>query len=478
MSGVAHAPEWDAWRSAIEGRADPSVAEGAPEVRFYVLLVACVAALGGLLFGYDTGVISGAILFIGKDFALTTQLKEFTISVVLVGCMVGAVLSGAAADRFGRRPTLLAAGVLFFAGALVSAFTLDEAVLLAGRFIVGIGIGFSSVVAPLYISEVAPASVRGALVSVYQFAITIGILLAYVVDYALAAGGEWRWMLGYGVVPAIVLVAGMVFMPESPRFLFKIGREGPARAELQRIYASSAAEDAEERSIRAALAVKSEGLRAFRAPSLRFALFLGVALAVLQQVTGINTVIYYGPQIFQMAGVGSATHSILAESLVGGVNCVLTLVAIFWVDRIGRKPLLYVGVAGMFVALAILAFAFRQEHLPASLGTIALGSMMLYVGCFAFSLGPIVWLLISEFYPLSVRGTGMSIATLANWVGNFLVSQFFLTMLEVLGRSLTFAVYAILCLVTIAFVYFFVPETKRELLERIRPTSLRSSSSR
>jgi MFS transporter, SP family, galactose:H+ symporter len=436
--------------------------------RSYVLLVASVAALGGLLFGYDTGVISGAILFITKDFGLATRLQAFTISVVLVGCMAGAVVAGGVADRIGRRATLLAAGLIFLAGAIVSAFAPNETTLLAGRLVVGIGIGFSSVVAPLYISEVAPATVRGSLVSLYQFAITVGILAAYLIDYALAGGEQWRWMLGLAVIPSLVLVGGMVVMPESPRFLFKIGDARRARDELERIYADSSESAREESSILASLSVKTAGLEAFAQPAVRTALLIGIGLAVLQQITGINTVIYYGPQIFQMAGIASASASILAQSLVGTVNCLMTLVAIFFVDRIGRKPLLYAGLAGMFVALATLAFAFAQSHLSGSLGTIALTSMMLYVGCFAFSLGPIVWLLISEIFPLPVRGLGMSISTLANWVGNFLVSQFFLTMVDRLGRPVTFSIYAALCIVTIVFVRSLVPETKQELLEQIR----------
>src|SRR5215469_1625216 len=201
-------------------------------MRPFVLLVASVAALGGLLFRYDTGVISGAILFITKDFALPTRLQEFTISVVLIGCILGSAVTGAIADRIGRRWTLLAAGAVFIAGALISAFTPNETVLLIGRFVVGIGIGFSSVVAPLYISEVAPANVRGALVSLYQFAITVGILGAYFIDFAFAAGGEWRWMLGLAIVPSLVLVGGMFGMPESPRFLVKAGDVKRARDEL------------------------------------------------------------------------------------------------------------------------------------------------------------------------------------------------------------------------------------------------------
>ncbi|MBV8331134.1 MAG: sugar porter family MFS transporter [Candidatus Eremiobacteraeota bacterium] len=437
-------------------------------MRPFVLLVASVAALGGLLFGYDTGVISGAILFIQKEFSLTTQLQEFTISVVLIGCIAGAAVSGWIADRIGRRWTLLCAGVVFIAGAIISALTPDEQVLLAGRFVVGIGIGFSSVVAPLYISEVAPSNVRGALVSLYQFAITVGILGAYLVDFALAPSGNWRLMLGIAVVPSLVLVAGMLPMPESPRYLFKTGRDLAARDELDRIYGEGGGPAAEERSIRESLAVKSGNpLLLLADRSVRLALFIGVTLAVLQQVTGINTVIYYGPQIFQMAGISSNSASILAETLVGTVNCLMTLVAIFFVDRIGRKPLLYAGLAGMFLALAALSYAFAQPHLSGSLSAIALGSMMVYVGCFAFSLGPIVWLLIAEIFPLRARGLGMSISTLANWVGNFLVSQFFLTMIHKLGTPLTFSTYAVLCVVTMLFVRTMVPETKRELLEDV-----------
>ncbi len=437
-------------------------------MRAYVLLVASVAALGGLLFGYDTGVISGAILFITKDFGLATRLQAFTISVVLIGCMAGAASAGAVADRIGRRLTLLVAGLIFLAGALISAFTPDENVLLAGRFVVGIGIGFSSVVAPLYISEVAPADVRGALVSLYQFAITVGILAAYAVDFAFSGGGQWRWMLGLAVIPSLVLVGGMLGMPESPRYLFKAGKPARARDELARIYGDASESAREEQSIVESLSAKSAGWEALREPSIRLALFIGISLAVLQQITGINTVIYYGPQIFEMAGFTSDSASILAQTLVGAVNCGMTLIAIFFVDRIGRKPLLYIGLAGMFVALAALATAFAQVKLTGSLGTIALGSMMVYVGCYAFSLGPIVWLLISEIFPLRVRGMGMSLSTLANWVGNFAVSQLFLTMVERLGRSATFWIYASLCIVTILFVRAMVPETKRELLEDIR----------
>lgn len=436
-------------------------------MRPFVLLVASVAALGGLLFGYDTGVISGAILFVTRDFALSTELQAFTVSIVLLGAIAGSAVAGTLADRIGRRATLLAAGAIFGVGALISAFAPSIGVLLAARLIVGVAIGFSSVVAPLYISEVAPPGVRGALVSLYQFAITIGILGAFLLDYALASSGAWRWMLGLAIVPSLILVGGMIPLPESPRFLFKSGRADDARAELQRIAGTGEIGD-EERSIVASLQVTQGGLSALLAPAARAALVVGIGLAVLQQITGINTVIYYGPRIFQMAGISSDEASILATAAVGCVNVLLTLVAIFFVDGVGRKPLLYAGCAGMGIALAALAFAFAQPSLHGSLAGIALGATMLYVGSFAYSLGPIVWLLISEIFPLRARGLGMSICTLANWAANFVVSQFFLTMIQRLGSALTFAIYAALCVVTIVFVARLVPETKREMLEEIR----------
>ena len=435
-------------------------------MRPFVFLVASVAALGGLLFGYDTGVISGAILFIAHDFALTTRLQELTISIVLVGCIFGSAVAGTIADRIGRRVTLLIAGIVFGIGALGSAFAPSIDVLLVARFVVGIAIGFCSVVAPLYISEVAPADIRGALVSLYQFAITVGILAAFIVDYVLAGSGDWRWMLGLALVPSLILIGGMLPLPESPRYLFKIDATDAARAELRRI-AGRDEVGVEETAIIDSLKVHGSGLAALGTPAVRYALILGITLAMLQQLTGINTVIYYGPHIFQLAGIASNEASILATALVGVVNVLLTLVAIFFVDRIGRKPLLYAGCTGMFLALAALAFAFAQPHLGGSLASIALVSLMVYVGSFAYSLGPILWLLISEIFPLQVRGLGMSICTLSNWVANLMVSLFFLSMVQALGASVTFSIYAALCIVTIVVVARGVPETKREILEDI-----------
>jgi SP family galactose:H+ symporter-like MFS transporter len=439
----------------------------------FIALVAAIAALGGLLFGYDTGVISGAVLFIRRDFAQGTGEQAIVVSVVLIGAMLGALVAGMIADRAGRRPALILAGVVFAVGALISAAAPNAAVLIAARFVVGLAIGLSSVVAPLYLSETAPRGSRGALVSLYQFAITLGILGAYLVDLAFAPSGGWRWMLALAVIPSVMLVGGMLAMPESPRWLFAHGRDDEARAILARSRAAGEIEDA-VREIRAALATHSGGMRELLSPALRRPLVIGIGLAVLQQVTGINTVIYYGPQIFQLAGVSSNEASLLATAVVGVVNVLMTIVAIVTIDRWGRKPLLYTGVTGMAVALITLAATFSVPMAASSRGLLALISLVLYVGCFAFSLGPIVWLLISEVYPLPVRGRAMSVATLANWAANFLVSLVFLTMIQRLGSTATFLVYAALCIVTLWFTATIVPETKQQELETISSASASS----
>ena len=436
----------------------------------FVVMMSSVAALGGLLFGYDTGVISGAIIFIQHTFALSTQMQEIVVSIVLIGAMLGAFAAGGATDTFGRRNTLIAAGLIFAAGALLSAFAAGVPMLLAGRFVVGIAIGLSSVTAPLYISEVAPRANRGALVSLYQWAITIGILAAEIVDYGFASTANWPLMLGLAIVPSILLVAGMIAMPESPRWLFAHGRDETGRAVLEQTRDPAEIDDA-IRDIRETLEAQQGSFRDLFSPQVRGALGIGIALAVLQQVTGINTVIYYGPQIFKLAGFSSDAASILATMGVGAVNVLATLIAIGLIDRLGRKPLLYAGVGGMAVALFALAAAFAQGSHSAGLGGITLAALMVYVGCFAFSLGTIVWLLISEIYPLRVRGRGMAIATLANWAANFAVSLVFLTMIKGLGSTWTFVVYGALCVVTILFVRSFVRETKSLELESISARS-------
>ena len=432
----------------------------------FVYVAAAISGLGGLLFGYDTGVISGAILFIRKDFALSPTWVEVVVSCALVGALLGAMGGGALADRFGRRRVIIATAALFVAGALGTAVSSTVAWLIAGRIVVGIAIGVASFTTPLYISEVSPVAIRGRLVSINQLALTCGIVVSYLVDYALVDIRGWRWMFGLAAVPAAVLCAGMWWLPESPRWLVGQQATDRARAALRRI---RGAEDvtAEFAVIQRSLAVQAGGWSDVFAPSIRPALVVGVGLAIFQQVTGINTVIYYAPMIFGYAGVTSASASILATVGVGVVNMVMTVVAFLLVDRVGRRPLLLAGLAGMIAGLGALGLAFRLPDLSGSLGWIAAASLMVYVGGFAVGLGPVFWLLIAEIYPLQVRGRAMSLATAANWGANLLVAVTFLTLIGLAGRSLTFWLYGLVGISAWLFAWFRVPETRGRSLEEI-----------
>ena len=380
----------------------------------FVYVAAGISALGGLLFGYDTGVISGAILFIKQDFSLSSNMEEIVVSIVLAGAITGAAAGGFLTDRFGRRKVLIATAAVFTAGAVATAVTPTVSLLIFGRIVIGIAIGAASFTAPLYISEVAPVNIRGRLVSLNQIALTVGIVISYLVDYALSDTGGWRWMFGLSAVPAFLLGIGMIFMPESPRLLVSHSLIDRARAVLRKIRGTDNIE-AELQDIRQSLAQQSGRWAELRNPLVRPALIVGVGLAVFQQITGINTVIYYAPTIFQFAGLKSASVSILATVGVGIINVLMTLVAMWIIDRVGRRPLLMTGLIGMILSLVILGLAFMLPTLSSILGWIAVGSMMLYVGSFAISLGPVFWLLISEIYPLKIRGLSMSIATIANW---------------------------------------------------------------
>ena len=441
--------------------------DGAPHRSRFVWAAAAIAALGGMLFGYDTGVISGAILFIRQDFALSSTQVEVVVSCVLLGALLGAMGGGALADRFGRRPVMIATATLFVAGAVATALSPSLAWLIAGRIVVGASIGVASFTAPLYIAEVSPARMRGRLVSVNQLALTCGIVVSYLVDYALAHARAWRWMFGLAAVPAALLGAGMMWLPESPRWLVSHGRIAGARSVLQRIRGSGDV-GGELAGMQSSLAAeRGAGWTDLVTPLVRPALIVGVGLAIFQQISGINTVIYYAPMIFQFAGFRSASASLLATAGVGVVNVAMTIVALLLVDRVGRRPLLLVGLAGMVLGLGAEGLAFRLPALSGSLGWIAVGSLMLYVGAFAVGLGPVFWLLISEIYPLTVRGLAMSVATAANWGANLLVAITFLTLIQLAGRPLTFWIYALVGVGAWLFAWRWVPETRGRTLEEI-----------
>ena len=449
-------------KNALAG--DTPAASGAA-LRF-VYFAAAISALGGFLFGYDTGVVSGAILFVRKDFSLSSTEVEVVISSVLLGALLGALAGGSLADRFGRRRVIIVAGALFAGGAIATGVAPTVAWLIAGRVVVGVAIGIASFTTPLYISEVSPVAVRGRLVSLNQLALTVGIVLSYLIDYVLAGAHAWRWMFGLAAVPAAALCVGMIWLPPSPRWLLARGRGGAAQDALLRIRGSNDV-SAEISEIRLSLAGQSGGWSVLTAPAIRPALIVGVGLALFQQVTGINTVIYYAPMIFQFAGFHSDSVSILATVGVGAVNVAMTGLALLLVDRVGRRPLLLVGLAGMVAGLVLLGLAFALPRLSGSLGVIAIGSLSLYVGAFAIGLGPVFWLLISEIYPLKVRGVAMSLATTANWSANLLVALTFLTLIQLAGRAPTFWIYAAVGIGAWLFVWFLVPETKGKSLEQI-----------
>ncbi len=391
---------------STEAKSQTSVTPPKVSGRLFVYLAAVFAALGGLLFGYDTGVISGAELFFRNDFTLSTFALEVIVSGVLAGAAVGALTGGRLADLFGRRKLLITTAIIFAAGAILCAAAQSAQMLVAGRIIVGIGIGLSSSTVPVYISEVAPADARGWQVSLFQLAITVGILLAYLVDYAFAQVQGWRWMFGLAVVPAAIFGSGMIFLPESPRWLLRRGRRDTAQAMLARIRGTPDIDEELleiERSL--AQAEESGRLSDLLAPSLRSSLGIGIGLAIFQQITGINTVIYYAPVIIQSAGISSASGAILATAGIGLVNVLMTIVSMRLIDRKGRKPLLLAGIAGMVVTLGLLGLVFRMSNHSGALAWLAVLGMMAYVASFAISLGPIFWLLISEIYPLKIRNS-------------------------------------------------------------------------
>ncbi len=433
-----------------------------------VIVTAIIAALGGLLFGYDTGIIASALLFIRHDFHLGDFGQGAVVSAVTLGAVIGAPIAGTLADRFGRRRMILAASIIFIVGSGACAAAPSAEILVAARVVLGIAVGIASAVCPIYIAEVAPVDVRGQLVTLFQLAVTVGILVAYLVGLVFNSSEGWREMLGLGALPAIALGAGMIYMPRSPRWLVMIGERSEARATLREMRgADQSAVDEELGEIEATLQAEQGTYRDLLAPAMRAALTVGVGLAILQQITGINTVIYYAPTIVQFAGVSSSGSAILASIGVGIVNVGATLLAIRLLKNTGRRTLLLVGVGGMVLSLVSLGIAFLLPKDSSVIGPMAVISLMLYIGSFAISLGAIFWLLNAEIYPLRVRAKAAGIGTMSNWTFNFIVSLTFLPLIALAGRSATFFIYAGIGVLTWLFCLFLVPETKGVPLEEI-----------
>jgi sugar porter (SP) family MFS transporter len=430
----------------------------------YVIFVTVIAAIGGLLFGFDTAIVAGATRYLKDQFALTSLEEGWAVSVVLIGCMFGAGLAGSISDRIGRKRFMLVSAVLFFASAVGCAFPQNIFQFVLFRFVGGLGIGSASILAPLYIAEVSPARVRGALVSVNQMAIVSGILLAYFVNWVFAGAGpsNWRWMFGMGALPSVAFFLLLLRVPESPRWLVKQDREEEALGVLSRVNDAAEAE-AEVRNIKETLLLEKGSLAELFRPGFRRAIFIAIVLAVLQQITGINAILYYAPRIFERAGF-ERISAIGQSTIVGFVNMLFTVVAILLVDRVGRKPLLLVAAAGMGVSQLLLGAAFRVENLA---GTPILLLILLYIAFFAMAMGPIVWVVLSEIFPTRMRGSAMAIATVALWIADFAVTLSFPVIADRLNETTAFWFYALMCAVDFIFMLFLLPETKGKTLEEI-----------
>ena len=444
--------------------------------RLWLAMVAVVIVLAGVLFGYDQGVIAGALDGITTEFGLSTFMQEVVTSWVTLGALFGALIAGSLADKRGRIQTLIVAAVLFSLGSIFEAVAQGTGVLVIGRFTVGFGVGVASVAAPLYAAEMAPTKVRGRFVSTYQLAITIGILIADIVDSALSDSGRWRLMLGLSLIPGVILFLVVLKMPESPRWLIKMGRRDAARTSLVKTQGGPDIDgrlDAVEQDID-----ESDGAGwadVFSKP-VRRALWVGIGLAVFQQITGINAVIYYSDRIFQLAGFTTAQEQTEATLLaVGLVNVLATFIAVAWVDKFGRKPLLMIGLVGMTAALVSIggAFAFLDEHPDTAGGTSIVGivtliAMVVYIASFAFSLGPVVWTMINEIFPNRIRGKAVAFCTAVNWGSAFIVSATFLSLIDAIGAAATFFVFAVAAVAAFFWIRSKVPETKGKSLEQIQ----------
>lgn len=442
----------------------------------WMLLVGAVISTAGILFGYDQGVISGALHGIDADFKIGNTVTEIITSWVTLGALVGALVAGVMADRIGRRPTLLLAGALFTAGAVVEAVAPGVGVLVAGRLIVGFAVGVASVAAPLYAAEMAPSRLRGRFISGYQLGITFGIFLAYLIDELMSAD-DWRLMLGISGAVGVALIVLILPLPDSPRWYLKAGRRDEARGALVKVQGDPEPDATIEQLQAADQADVQASWSVVFSKRWRTPLLVGVGLAVFQQITGINAIIYYADKIFDAAGFSTIAQQTAATTwAIGAVNVLATLIAVAWVDKLGRRPLLLTGLVGMGVSLVAVGVAFQHlgdvrlegsAQTTNAAGTLTLIALVVYIASFAFSLGPVVWTIINEIYPREVRGRMVSVATAVNWLSAWLVSQFFLTLTDTLGESGTFWLFALLCGLAFVWIWRYVPETKDRTLEEI-----------
>ncbi|MBS1080172.1 sugar porter family MFS transporter [Gluconobacter kondonii] len=433
-----------------------------------MMFAAILAAIAGLMFGLDVGVISGALGFIRDEFHASDFEQSWIVSSMMFGAALGALGAGRMSYAFGRRRALIFSAFLFVAGGLICALAASVSALIIGRAMLGLAIGIGSFVAPLYISEVSDESRRGSLVSMYQLMITFGILLAFVSNAILSYSGSWRWMLGIMAIPGVFFLIGSFFLPDSPRWLMLRGRHEEALSIMKELRHDPEHAHQEIRDIRAQIHDRQRGLAMFlENPNFRRAVMLGICLQIAQQLTGINVVMYYAPRIFQEVGFGSSGQ-MWGTAIVGVVNWLATFIAIAFADSWGRRQMLITGFAIMATGLAMLA-----AIMSGSVGTsdlshyLAIAVLLCFIAGFAFSAGPLVWVLCSEVMPLQGRDFGITCSTVTNWITNMVVGATFLGLLSTLGSANTFWLYAGLNALFIFMVLFFVPETKGVSLESI-----------
>ena len=456
--------------------------------KMLIYIIAMIAATGGLLFGFDTGVISGAIPFFQKDFGIDNNMIELITSAGLLGAILGALFCGRLTDRLGRKKVILASAVIFAVGAIWSGVAVDAWNLVLARLFLGIAIGVSSFAVPLYIAEISPAKVRGMLVSMFQLMVTIGVLVSYLSDLYFADEGDmscWRPMFYVGVIPACILLVGMIFMPETPRWLMSKGRHSESIRILKRIEGEKQAKDSFQQmqeEIKRSETEKS-GWKELLQPWLRTPLIICIGIMFFQQFVGINTVSYYSPKIFLMAGFDGTVAAIWASVGVGVVNVIFTVVSVYFVDRLGRRKLYFIGLSGIVVSLLILGLCFVfVNQLGDSVKWVAILLIFCYVAFFAISIGPLGWLIISEIFPLKLRGLGASLGSLSVWLFNSIVSFTFFKIVKALtipgkeiimdGENLgnpagAFWFYGGVAFLALIWGYFYVPETKGVSLEQI-----------
>ena len=434
-------------------------------MKSYVILISVVAALGGLLFGFDTAVISGTINFIQPYFGLSEAGLGWTVSSLLFGCIAGVFMAGKAGDRYGRKKVLMLAALLFFISALGSALAHSLFFFISSRVVGGIAVGVASILSPMYIAELAPAKQRGTLVSLNQLAIVVGILVAFFSNWLLVDTGinNWRWMLLVMAAPAVLLFFSLFLVPESPRWLVARQRNEEALRVLSKTSGEELAQS-ELKAIEETLRDQDESeYRDLLTPKIKPLLFIGIILAVFQQITGINTIMYYAPKIF--ANVGQSNNLALLQTIaIGGTNLVFTLVAMVLIDRSGRKMLILIGSAGMTVMLGCLSVLY---FLDMTSGIWILMLILGYIAFFAASLGPALWVVAAELFPNRLRSKGMSIAIVALWVACTIVTIAFPIMLEKLSGGITFMIFALICLANLVYVWKYVPETKGKTLEEL-----------